>query len=135
MSRKRDIDKVPAGGIEVKRAIVVSPARNGRKRGVLAQDLLHFRSRLRGQAPLRDLGDNRMPLRPPRVRLREQGELDETGKDKLSHQRPQPLAAPRWRRQNACSSFRHASLKSRSGSTCLSIQFVRISCKVMFGAR
>src|ERR1700722_8380719 len=44
---------------------------------------------------------------------------------------PGPLAP----HQNACSSFRHASLKSRNGSTCLSIQLVRISCKVMFGAR
>ncbi len=43
--------------------------------------------------------------------------------------------APIHHRPNVCSSFRHASLKSRSGSTCLSIQFSRISFIVIFGAR
>ena len=38
-------------------------------------------------------------------------------------------------RPNVCRSCRHASLKSRNGSTCLSIQFARISSIVMFGAR
>ena len=43
--------------------------------------------------------------------------------------------APIHHRPNVCSSFRHASLKSRSGSTCPSIQFSRISFIVIFGAR
>jgi len=38
-------------------------------------------------------------------------------------------------RPNICSSCRQASLKSRSGSTCRSVQFARISSIVMFGAR
>jgi len=38
-------------------------------------------------------------------------------------------------RPNICSSWRHASLKSRSGSTCRSIQLSRISSIVIFGAR
>jgi len=45
------------------------------------------------------------------------------------------FATPIQYRRNVCSSCRHASLKSRSGSTCLSIQSCRISSIVMFGAR
>jgi hypothetical protein len=45
------------------------------------------------------------------------------------------FAPPIQYRPNVCSSRRHASLKSRSGSMCLSIQFARISSIVMFGAR
>ena len=45
------------------------------------------------------------------------------------------FATPIQYRRNVCSSCRHTSLKSRSGSTCLPIQSSRISSIVMFGAR
>jgi hypothetical protein len=64
LRRKRDNDEMPSGGIRVNGAIVVGPAGDGRQRGVLAQDLAHFRRRLRSQAPLSDLRDDRMPFRP-----------------------------------------------------------------------
>jgi hypothetical protein len=54
-----------------------------------------------------------------------------------SHRRTRPggiiSTAQIQYRPNACSSCRQASLKSRSGSTCRSIQFARISFIVMFG--
>src|ERR1700722_33604 len=91
VGRERDIDKVPTGGIKVKRAIVVSPACDRRERSVLTQNLVHFRRRLGRQAPLRDLGDDRMPLRPPRVSLRKEYKLNEAGNDEFSHERPPPF--------------------------------------------
>jgi hypothetical protein len=86
--RKRDIDKMPTGGIKVKPAIVVRPTRNRRERSVLAQNLAHFRRYFRSQSPLRNLGDDRMAFRPPRVRLCEQSQLDEAGDDEFLHGGP-----------------------------------------------